>query len=144
MATELASAYLSLIPTIRNAGKQISAQLDGVDVSGSGRKMGKQLSDGVASSLSSDSVSAFENAVAKASANVGRAMNAEKDAATQLAIAEQRLNETSGEGRDHGGQGGRRGGDSGGGGGVRRAGGQGGAGVGRDAQVQADPRLRRA
>lgn len=96
MATELASAYLSLIPTIRNAGKQISAQLDGVDVSSSGRKMGKQLSDGVASSLSSDSVSAFENAVAKASANVGRAMNEEKDAATQLAIAEQRLNETRG------------------------------------------------
>lgn len=96
MATELASAYLSLIPTIRNAGKQISAQLDGIDVSDSGRKMGKQLSDGVASSLSSDSVSAFESAVAKASANVGRAMNAEKDAATQLAIAEQRLNETRG------------------------------------------------
>lgn len=96
MATELASAYLSLIPTIRNAGKQISAQLDGIDVSDSGRKMGKQLSDGVASSLSSDSVSAFESAVAKASANVGRAMSAEKDAATQLAIAEQRLNETRG------------------------------------------------
>lgn len=96
MATELASAYLSLIPTIRNAGKQISAQLDGIDVSSSGRKMGKQLSDGVSSALSSDGVSAFENAVAKASANVGRAMNAEKDAATQLAIAEQRLNETRG------------------------------------------------
>ena len=96
MATELASAYLTLIPTLKNAGKQISAQLDGVDVSGSGRKMGKQISDGLSSSISSDGVKKLEAEVAKASMNVGSAMQAEKDAATQLAIAEQRLTETRG------------------------------------------------
>lgn len=51
MATELASAYLTLIPTLKNAGKQISAQLDGVDVSGSGRKMGKQIGDGISTQM---------------------------------------------------------------------------------------------
>ena len=51
MATELASAYLTLIPTLKNAGKQIGAQLDGVDASGSGRKMGKQIGDGISTQM---------------------------------------------------------------------------------------------
>ena len=48
MATELATAYLSLIPTLKGAGKRIQSELDGVNIDPSGKKMGKQLGDGLA------------------------------------------------------------------------------------------------
>lgn len=47
MATELATAYLSLIPTLKGAGKSIQSELDGVNLDPSGRKMGEQLGDGL-------------------------------------------------------------------------------------------------
>ena len=45
MATELATAYISLIPELKGAGKSIASQLGGVDVAQTGRKLGKSLSD---------------------------------------------------------------------------------------------------
>lgn len=48
MATKLATAYLSLIPTLKGAGKRIQSELDGVNIDPSGKKMGKQLGDGLA------------------------------------------------------------------------------------------------
>lgn len=47
MATELATAYLSLIPTLKGAGKSIQSELDGVNVGSSGKKIGSQLGDGL-------------------------------------------------------------------------------------------------
>lgn len=47
MATELATAYLSLIPTLKGAGKSIQNELSGVNVDASGKKIGKQLGDGL-------------------------------------------------------------------------------------------------
>lgn len=47
MATELATAYLSLIPTLKGAGKRIQGELDGVNVGSSGKKIGRQLGDGL-------------------------------------------------------------------------------------------------
>ncbi len=47
MATELATAYLSLIPTLKGAGKRIQGELDGVNVNPSGKKLGKHLGDGL-------------------------------------------------------------------------------------------------
>ena len=47
MATELATAYLSLIPTLKGAGKRIQGELDGVNVGSSGKKIGSQLGDGL-------------------------------------------------------------------------------------------------
>lgn len=91
MATELATAYLSLIPELKGAGKSIAAQLDGVDVAPSGRKIGKSLSDGISSGIDSSGIKQLENAVANASQKVGRAMASEKDATNQLKIAQQRL-----------------------------------------------------
>lgn len=91
MATELATAYISLIPELKGAGKSIAAQLDGVNVVPSGRKLGKSLSDGISSGIDSTSISKLENAVASASQKVGRAMASEKDATNQLKIAQQRL-----------------------------------------------------
>ena len=65
-----------------------------MDVSGTGRKLGKQLSDGISAGVSTKGVSQLENAVASASAKVGQAMHSQKAAASQLAIAQQRLAET--------------------------------------------------
>ncbi|WP_419030615.1 phage tail protein [Collinsella stercoris] len=55
MATELATAYLSLIPTLRGAGKSIQNELDGINVDPSGKKMGKQLGDGLTDGAKSGS-----------------------------------------------------------------------------------------
>ena len=91
MATELATAYLSLIPELKGAGKSIASQLGGVDVAPTGRKLGKSLSDGISSGIDSSGIRQLENAVASASQKVGRAMASEKDATNQLKIAQQRL-----------------------------------------------------
>lgn len=91
MATELATAYLSLIPELKGAGKSIASQLGGVDVSPTGRKLGKSLSDGISSGIDSSGIRQLENAVASASQKVGRAMASENDATNQLKIAQQRL-----------------------------------------------------
>ena len=91
MATELATAYISLIPELKGAGKSIASQLGGVDVSPTGRKLGKSLSDGISSGIDSSGIKQLENAVANASQKVGRAMASENDATNQLKIAQQRL-----------------------------------------------------
>ena len=91
MATELATAYISLIPELKGAGKSIASQLGGVDVAPTGRKLGKSLSDGISSGIDSSGIRQLENAVANASQKVGRAMASEKDATNQLKIAQQRL-----------------------------------------------------
>lgn len=91
MATELATAYISLIPELKGAGKSIASQLGGVDVAPTGRKLGKSLSDGISSGIDSSGIRQLENAVASASQKVGRAMASEKDATNQLKIAQQRL-----------------------------------------------------
>ena len=91
MATELATAYISLIPELKGAGKSIASQLGGVDVSPTGRKLSKSLSDGISSGIDSSGIKQLENAVANASQKVGRAMASENDATNQLKIAQQRL-----------------------------------------------------
>lgn len=55
MATELATAYLSLIPTLKGAGRRIQSELDGVNIDPSGKKMGKQLGDGLTEGAKSGS-----------------------------------------------------------------------------------------
>lgn len=91
MATELATAYISLIPELKGAGKSIASQLGGVDVAPTGRKLGESLSDGISSGIDSSGIKQLENAVANASQKVGRAMASENDATNQLKIAQQRL-----------------------------------------------------
>lgn len=51
MSTELATAYLTLIPSLKGASKQISSELAGVNVSGAGAKMGKNLSGGISKGM---------------------------------------------------------------------------------------------
>lgn len=47
MATELASAYVTIIPSLKGASRTISDTLSGVDTSGIGKKSGKLFSSGI-------------------------------------------------------------------------------------------------
>lgn len=67
MATELASAYLTLIPSLKGATKTIAAQLGDVDVKGAGAKMGKSLGDSMATAFDDTAVKKMQNSVSAAS-----------------------------------------------------------------------------
>ncbi|WP_019148777.1 phage tail protein [Timonella senegalensis] len=47
MATELAAAYVTLVPSLKGAQKQISTQLSGIDMGAAGKSMGKNLSSSI-------------------------------------------------------------------------------------------------
>lgn len=49
--TELATAYLTLIPSLRGATKQIESQLGGIDTSSAAKKIGSGLGQGIGDSL---------------------------------------------------------------------------------------------
>lgn len=49
--TELATAYLTLIPSLRGATKQIESQLGGVDTTAAAKKIGSGLGQGIGDSL---------------------------------------------------------------------------------------------
>lgn len=51
MAVELASAYISLIPSMKGAAKSITSQLGGVNVAPVGKTFGMQISKGIGQSL---------------------------------------------------------------------------------------------
>ncbi|RLP70867.1 hypothetical protein D9V30_00060 [Mycetocola reblochoni] len=51
MATELAAAYLTLMPTLRGSAKEISKQLGGIDVSSAGQKVGGGLGAAIGKTL---------------------------------------------------------------------------------------------
>lgn len=53
MATELATAYLTLIPSLKGAQGQIESQLSGINLDGTGKKLGSSLSSGISESVSS-------------------------------------------------------------------------------------------
>ncbi len=53
MATELASAYVTLIPSLKGAQQQIQAQLSGINLTGAGKAMGSSLASGMSSAVSS-------------------------------------------------------------------------------------------
>lgn len=60
---DLATAYVRIIPSLKGAGKTIKNELDGIDTSSSGTKMGKSLGGGIKSGLSTAKV-AIGNIVA--------------------------------------------------------------------------------
>lgn len=93
MSVELASAYVSLIPSLKGATKTITAQLGGVDLSASGKQMGASLSAGLSSGVSTAAITQLEDAASAAAARYKQAVNSQKDATAQLAIAEQKLAE---------------------------------------------------
>lgn len=57
MATELARAYVTLIPSLKGAQKSIESQLGSIDTSSVGRKLGGGMSKSIGAAFSLDSVS---------------------------------------------------------------------------------------
>ena len=77
MATELATAYVALVPSLKGATRQIQSELSGVDLKGVGKTWGKSLAGGVSSSLKESTSSMFggmASAAAKASKGVVAAL----------------------------------------------------------------------
>ena len=53
MAVELATAYVTLVPSLRGAQGAIAKELGGVDVTAAGRDVGNRMGNGIAGSLKS-------------------------------------------------------------------------------------------
>ena len=66
--TELANAYVTLIPSLDGAQKRIEADLAKVDVTGAGKKMGKKLGDAAGKAAGDDASDGIERGVERADA----------------------------------------------------------------------------
>ena len=93
MATELASAYITLIPSLKGAQESISGQLGGINLSGVGQKIGKSLSNGMTGGINTSTLDSLKSKVESASQAVSAARRREADAAEKVLLAEARLNE---------------------------------------------------
>ena len=63
---ELASAYVTLIPSLKGAKKRIESDLASVDVASAGRKMGERLGDSIGKNAGDDAQRGIEKGIAKA------------------------------------------------------------------------------
>ena len=90
---ELATAYLTLIPSLKGATRSINDQLSGIDASKSGVTIGKTLSDGLSKGVSADSVKVLERAVTSAEDSVSDALYRSEQATRQVEVAQKRLAE---------------------------------------------------
>ena len=63
---ELASAYVTLIPSLKGAKKQIESDLASVDVASAGRKMGEKLGESIGKNAGDDASKGLEKGIAKA------------------------------------------------------------------------------
>ena len=66
--TELANAYVTLIPSLDGAQKAIEADLAKVDVTGAGKKMGKRLGEAAGKAAGDDASDGIERGVERADA----------------------------------------------------------------------------
>lgn len=90
---ELASAYLTLIPSLKGAGKSIDSQLSGIDLTGSGERIGASLAGGMSKSVKADALKGLQSAVERAEKGVASAMRDSEDAMKRVEIAQKRLSE---------------------------------------------------
>lgn len=88
---ELATAYLTLIPSLKGAGRSINSQLSGIDASRSGAAIGGSLVGGLDKALSRSGLKPFEESVKSAERGVAQATTASADAMKKVEIAQQRL-----------------------------------------------------
>ena len=66
--TELATAYITLIPSLRGADKAIERELAGIDVTGAGKKIGKRLGEAAGKAAGDDASDGIERGVGKTDA----------------------------------------------------------------------------
>lgn len=93
MGIELATAYVTIVPSLRGATKAIQAGLGDVDVSKVGTKLGKSLGRAMGKGLSTDGLKSYEQAVKNAERSVSDAMAKSADAIKQVEVAQKRLAE---------------------------------------------------
>lgn len=65
---ELASAYVTLIPSLKGAKKRIESELASVDVASAGRKMGEKLGESIGKNAGDDAQKGIEKGISKADA----------------------------------------------------------------------------
>lgn len=90
---ELATAYVTLVPSLKGATKSIQSQLGGIDLTKTGKEMGRSLADSMAKGLDSSGLKKYEQAVKSAERSVTDAMSKSADATKQVEVAQKRLAE---------------------------------------------------
>ena len=90
---DIGSAYLTIFPSMSGFGKELTGYLNGVDLSGAGKRMGSSLSKSISAQVSDVGLKGLEDAVVKAEMKVRSAMDKSADAAKELEIAQKRLSE---------------------------------------------------
>lgn len=93
MGIELATAYVTIVPSLKGATKAIQAGLGDVDVSKVGTNLGKSLGRAMGKGLSTDGLKSYEQAVKNAERSVSDAMSKSADAIKQVEVAQKRLAE---------------------------------------------------
>ena len=90
---ELATAYVTLAPSLKGATRSIQSQLSGIDLTKSGKSMGRSLADAMAKGMDSSALKGYEQAVTRAEKSLAAAMDRSADATARVEIAQKRLNE---------------------------------------------------
>lgn len=93
MGVELATAYLTLIPSLRGASKAIASQLGAVDTTKAGQKLGSSLGASMSKAFNNEGVAKMQTAANAASKNLRDAMAASEEATKRVTIAQTKLNE---------------------------------------------------
>ena len=86
---ELATAYVTLIPSLKGASKQIQSQIEGLDLKGAGKALGKQLG----ASIDTSGLEKYKAAVRSAEKAVERSAEKQADALKKVEVAQKRLAE---------------------------------------------------
>ena len=86
---ELATAYVTLIPSLKGASKQIKSQIDGLDLKGAGKALGKQLG----ASIDTSGLEKYKSAVRSAEKAVEQSAEKQADALKKVEVAQKRLAE---------------------------------------------------
>ncbi|MDO4428565.1 MAG: tape measure protein [Atopobiaceae bacterium] len=90
---ELASAYVTLVPSLKGAAKSIDSQLSGIDLSRSGARMGASLSSAMGKSIRTDALKPLLASVRSAEREVDRSYRRMANASGEVEVAQRRLSE---------------------------------------------------
>ena len=86
---ELATAYVTLIPSLKGASKQIQSQIEGLDLKGAGKALGKNLG----ASIDTSGLEKYKAAVRSAQKAVEQSAEKQADALKKVEVAQKRLAE---------------------------------------------------
>lgn len=90
---ELATAYVTLIPSLKGAQKSIESQLKGVSLERSGASLGRSLAKGMGSSMRADAMRPLIDSVQRAEREVSNAMRKSSSAMKGVEVAQKSLAE---------------------------------------------------